>query len=105
MAYEPSALARLLGRPQLPQQQEPQSTMGGLMGGLFGLMQPPQDSQQFAANTPPRGNVEPLKIMPGPGNITYHQRADGIWVQHDNFGPVGPMPKGWEPSPIRAPGY
>lgn len=114
MAYEPSALARLLAGAQPPQQQEPQ---GGLMGGLFGLMQQPQlpayswsplmegRPGQMAANTPPKGNVEPLKIMPGAGNTTYRQRADGVWVQYDNIGPVGPMPQGWQPSPIRAPGY
>lgn len=47
------------------------------------------------------GEVRPISVSGG-GNKRYVQK-DGKWFEHDNFGPVGPMPAGWSP-PGRARG-
>ena len=54
--------------------------------------------QQYAANT-----TGPT-IVRGGGNTTYVLKPNGQWMQYDNFGPVGAMPQGWSPPPVRAPG-
>lgn len=59
---------------------------------------PIKEGQQYAANT-----TGPTTVKGG-GNVTFVLKPNGQWMQYDNMGPVGLMPMGWSPPPVRAPG-
>lgn len=62
-------------------------------GGNFSALNPV--SSASAAEVKPLP-INPPTVLASGGN-KYVQRADGRWMQHDKFGPVGLMPVGWSP--------
>ncbi len=78
MAYDPSAIARLLMMFPPDSQPQPPQTMGVPFGILGGAPQPPQNPMQLA------GDVVPLPIQPGAAAPTrYSQPADVVPLNKD----------------------